>query len=324
MQEMRLDSSLESRSSEYPVRPAAPLWVRMASSVIRSLPAGRYRAIAGLSSFCPPPFLMPLPSESGRYRFVCDLRDSICRDVCFTGKYEPQETVLVRRLLRPGMVFLDVGANWGYFTLLGAHVVGSTGRVISFEPHPLLYEMLSQNVAQNNLTQVIPLRIGAAAEAGTETLVGWDPATDNWGVSSLIAVAGRPGPEYKIETRAIDNLAGQQIPGAVDLVKMDIEGAEGAALDGMMKGLAQGRYKRLLLELHPEQLTRQGRNPRDILNLLRECGYTIMKIDHSQRATRAAAYSQFHNSAELLSAFSATDSLDSWPHLLCLAPDVTV
>ena len=110
--------------------PPAPAWVRLMAKVIPKLPAGRYKAIHRLCRRPPSAFLMYMPEEMGGYAFHCDLRDGISREVCFTGYYEPQETALVRSILRPGMSFVDVGANWGYYTLLAANLVGSKGRVL--------------------------------------------------------------------------------------------------------------------------------------------------------------------------------------------------
>ena len=90
---------------------------------------------------------MRLPDSLGGFTFICDVRDSLMREVCFTGMYEPQETLLAQQLLRRGMTVVDVGANWGYFTLLAAHLVGNRGRVLSLEPDPRMFRLLQQNVA---------------------------------------------------------------------------------------------------------------------------------------------------------------------------------
>lgn len=129
--------------------PSPPAWVRFCSVLIPHLPAGRYRLTHWLRRYAPPEFLMPMRTELGGYTFVCNLRDSISREVCFTGYYEPQETALVRSILRPGMNFVDVGANWGYFTLLAASLVGERGRVLSLEPDPRLFRKLSGNITRS-------------------------------------------------------------------------------------------------------------------------------------------------------------------------------
>jgi FkbM family methyltransferase len=230
--------------------------------------------------------------------------------------------MLVQQILRLGMAFVDVGANWGYFTLMASDRVGPTGRVISLEPCPPMFRMLTQNVAQNSLSNVSALAIGAASGAGTETMVGWDPGSDNWGVSSFSGLTAQAGPQFTIRTQSLDDLLDEQGVREVDLLKMDIEGAEGVALEGMKNGLAQHRFKRLLLELHPHQLRRAVRDAMDILKMIRQCGYIIFKVDHSAQATRHTAYKTFRPAAEILSPFGAADSLDSWPHLLCLSPGI--
>src|SRR5439155_4354836 len=92
----------------------APMWVRAASTVIRRLPAGRYRAMNWIGKREVDPFWMHLPSDLGSLEYVCDLRDGLMREVCLTGRYEPQETALVRHLIRPRMTFDDVGAVLEY------------------------------------------------------------------------------------------------------------------------------------------------------------------------------------------------------------------
>src|SRR6266566_1848196 len=140
--------------------PQAPCWVRLSAALIRHLPAGRYRTMQKLPRPCSA-FLMHLPEEVGGYSFRCDLRDTISREVCFTGRYEPQETALGRSTWRPGMSFVDVGANWGYFTLLAASLVGTNGRVLSLEPDPRLFSILRDNIVRSGLNQVTALQLAA-------------------------------------------------------------------------------------------------------------------------------------------------------------------
>src|SRR5262245_56723365 len=136
-------TALFPRRNPVNVLPSAPPWVRLAARVIRRLPAGRYRAMNQIHRLSQSAFWMRSPKRLGGWSFQCDLRDSIAREVCFTGRYEPQETALVQAILKPGMSFVDVGANWGYFTLLAAHKVGVKGRVVSLEPDPRLFPVLA-------------------------------------------------------------------------------------------------------------------------------------------------------------------------------------
>src|SRR4051794_22317593 len=88
-----------------PPLPPAPLWVRAAAAIVARLPAGRYVAMNRLSRHPPPPFVMRLPHALGGYSYACDLRDVVSREVCFTGRYEVQETALLQAVLRRGMTF---------------------------------------------------------------------------------------------------------------------------------------------------------------------------------------------------------------------------
>ncbi len=200
---------------------SAPKWVRLAARLIPWLPAGRYRAIARLGRNPPPTFRMRMPPNLGSQWFLCDLRDSIAREVCFTGLYEPQETAVVRAVLKPGMTFVDVGANWGYFTLLAAHLVGHAGRVLSLEPDPRLFQTLSSNLAMNRLSQVRALQLAAADAPGLLSLAGFDESQGNFGLSRIVE-SKNPKSEAR-NPKQIQNtksqISNQEVPdiGASDL-----------------------------------------------------------------------------------------------------------
>ena len=142
-----------------PTHKDAPAWVNAAAVLLPHLPFARYRLLGRLRRLGTYPFLMRFPADLGGGVFHCDLRDATAAEVCFTGRYEPQETQLLRQLLGPGDVFADVGANWGYYTLAAASFVGETGRVVAFEPEPRLFALLEANVAANDRHQVCVSRL---------------------------------------------------------------------------------------------------------------------------------------------------------------------
>jgi len=104
----------------------------------------------------------------------------MARQVFFTGTYEPPETMVIRRMVDPGGTFVDVGANWGYFTLMMAEHVGSMGRVVAVEADPRIYAILERNAALNDLPQVRVVHAAAAAESGLLSLIGFDEHEGNW------------------------------------------------------------------------------------------------------------------------------------------------
>ena len=305
-----------------PEVPRAPLWVRVAAMVIRRLPAGRYRAIQRLCPGRGEPFRMVMLAEMGGYEFLCDLRDAISREVCCTGQYEPQETALIRRLLRPGMTFVDVGANWGYYTLVAAHLVARTGRVVSLEPHPGLYRVLEGNVRRNNLSHVVTLNVAASDRPGRLALNEYDPASGNFGVSRLDPSGGDVTRGCEVDAADLDHLLEQAGVDVIDLMKIDVEGAEGLAVAGLKRKLGSFKIRRLLLELHPAELLAHKHTPRNVLEQLAKCGYRSWSVDHSAPMTRRAAYGRVRDAHELLRPLELVTVLDNWAHLLCTGPGV--
>jgi len=299
----------------------APNWIRLAAKLIRHLPMGRYRLMHGISRHPPPEFLTRMPAELGGYQFLCNLRDTICREVCFTGRYEPQETAIFNSILRPGMSFVDVGANWGYFTLMAASLVGPGGRVLSLEPDPRLFSILEGNKSRNQLQHVTCLQVAAASEQGRLALAGYDEEGENFGISRITADGEGAGPSFTVEADSLDRILEREHLESVDLMKMDIEGAEVFALPGLEASLHDARVKRLLLELHPGLIAEHGGTADQLIGLLHQAGYTGWTIDHSPAATRQAAYSKTVNAKALLRPLDPSDKLDEWPHQLWLAPD---
>ena len=309
------DRANRGANDSFPREPA-PAWLRAVAWAVRRLPAGRYRA---MNRFRAGRFAARLPVETGGAAHVCDLRDVIAREVFFTGRYGPQETALLNALLRPGATFVDVGANWGYFTLLAAHLVGSRGRVIAMEPDPRLFAMLRANVEANRLRQVAPLALAAADRAGTLELAGHDPEGGNWGLSSLMG-NGHGGERFSVESRTVDEVLDERGAERVELLKMDIEGAEEMALRGMEAGLARGRYRRVLVELHPTLHPGGRAVGEDVGALFHAAGYRGWSVDHSPEATRRAGYARNPDARALVSPLDPSAPDDAWPHQLWTAP----
>ena len=307
---------------------APPLWVSLSASAIRALPFGRYRATNFLGRLGRKPFVARLPADLGAASFYCDLRDSISREACFTGRYEPQETVLATRILQPGMTAIDVGANWGYFTLVCAHLVGPRGTVVALEPHPRLASTLRENVRSNNLPQVRVLELGAAAATGVASFIDYPGEGSNRGLSRMTEGAERG--DFCGVTVALDDLLDQILTAqtsphpasAVDLLKLDVEGAEHEVLDGMSRGLASGRYRYVLLECHPHALARRGLSLESCVRPFTAAGYTGWLIDHSPSAHRRSASGKAHVRDLLIPWASPRESTPSeWPHMLWVSPD---
>lgn len=313
--------------------PEAPLWVAAAARLLRLAPAGRYRLMNRLAprAAADGPFWSRAPRALGGWAFLCDPRDSVAREACFLGRYEPQETALVRTLLRPGDLFVDVGANWGYFTLLAADAVGPRGAVLALEPDPRLFRVLRGNVERNALAHVRLEPLAASDREGETRLDGYDERGGNFGLSRLAAPrddspSASPESEsdsdsdsrFRVRTRPLDDLLDDWPPAAnrpIRLLKMDIEGAEAIALPGLRRALSAGRIENLLIELHPEAIARFGSTVETLLELPAANGYALRAIDHAPDAARRAAYGRSPDPTRFLVPLDPAN-LGPWPHIL--------
>jgi len=280
---------------------------------------GRYRLLHALRTSTLRPFWCRTSSQVGGFEFLCHLQDSISREVCFTGIYEPQETLIIQKILRSGDTFVDVGANWGYHAMLAAQLVGDTGRVVCLEPDPFIAGLLQQNLSRNQFSQVSLHALAASAEPGHIPWNTFDAAGGNWGTGQMLTPsAARDSGQTKVPTVVLDDLLNDLGIDHVDLLKMDIEGGEVFALRGMERGLKSGVYRRILLELHPAIIRSHGAAAESLIQGILSAGYDCWRIDHSSATTRKVAYGRLTAAEDLLLPYEATAALDSWPHLLCV------
>jgi len=234
------------------------------------------------------------------------------------GRYEAETAAVFKSLLRPGMTVVDVGAHIGYYTRIFAQRVGPRGRVIAFEPHPLTFKILAGNLA--SCANVILVHEAASDRTGTAMLYDSNPDV---GSSSLRldeskreyytqrlvgteiaprAVAGLPTSTYSVKTRTLDaslSLAGID---RVDVVKMDIEGAELAALRGMKETLRRSASVSLVVELNPRSLESFGITPASFFEQLTESGFRSIEPIEDGGGAKFEARSSFAQWAEQFSA----------------------
>lgn len=142
---------------------------------------------------------------------------------CWLGSYETKKQRVVASVLRPGMVCWDIGANVGFYTLLIAELVGSTGKVFAFEPLPANVDILRQHVAMNGYRNVT---IFPDALGNMDSEVRFDPRA-NASMGRISAAGGLTVPCLKADTVIASGQAR-----APDVVKIDVEGAEADVLRG--------------------------------------------------------------------------------------------
>ncbi|HEY3282478.1 MAG TPA: FkbM family methyltransferase [Armatimonadota bacterium] len=192
------------------------------------------------------------------------------------GVLEPETVDVFRGLLRPGLTVIDLGANIGQYTLLAAHHVGPHGQVHAFEPTPEVADSLQANVTLNGFGNVTICR---AAVSDAPGIVHLHPDPEAPDINSILPVRGQNrGATVEVPALRLDDYIAQRGLGPVDMVKMDIEGAEMMALAGAPKLLSGETAPILILELNPEALDRAGSSPAELLRLLERHGYAYHGI----------------------------------------------
>lgn len=175
----------------------------------------------------------------------------------FTGRpYEPRTTQLVLSTLRDGDVFVDVGANHGYFSVLAALRVAPAGRVFAFEPNPSAAGRLRAVVRANGAERIVTVAQVALSDGETtDTPLFLSPVAELDGLASLHpAWVGESGlaladaARVLVATATYDAWAAKVGVGTVDLMKIDVEGGEEAVVRGMVRTLRAAPPRRIVLE----------------------------------------------------------------------------
>ena len=216
----------------------------------RAIRAGAYGTVA------------PLKLESG-LQLELHVDDLIDREILINGIWQPALVRLIRNRLKPGGIFIDVGANIGYMSLLAAQAVGPTGHVLALEPNPDTFRRLQRNIALSKAAQVRCIQVAAGAGKGTATL--FDESRGNSGGASIRPSKATEGIE--VEVVALDDCyadLGWPLP---DLIKIDVEGAEYAALQGMRQMLSRPNGPNVICEISEWSLLQQ------VMRFMEECGY---------------------------------------------------
>jgi len=203
--------------------------------------------------------------------FFADLDLGAAGGLFEDGKWEPAETAFVQNFLKAGMIVVDLGANIGYYTVLAAEKVGSSGKVFAFEPDRRNFALLRKNIKRNRCQNVIPLRKAVTSKNGSLRLY---LSKSNLGGHRVFEPHGEDiWPSRIIESISLDEF----FPNGsrVDFLKMDIEGAEYSAFCGMRRVLEQNPHVVILCEFSPYLLRQSGIAPLSFLQEVRGLGFSI-------------------------------------------------
>ena len=184
----------------------------------------------------------------------------------------------MRSRLQRNDTFVDVGANIGYYSLLASALVGPSGHVVAIEPSPSIHEELRRNVLLNESANVRAVVAAASDAIGVANMYRAGDA--NRGSSSLLASRGFEF-EAQVPTAPLSSLLTAQELSTARIIKIDVEGHEGAVIAGLLPALAKTRPDlEILMEISPNELLEQGFTSGGLVAQLREAGFHAYQIEN--------------------------------------------
>jgi len=226
--------------------------------------------------------LKPVRVEVERgVNLLLDPADYIPRTILISGSWQPKVGETISKWLTEDSVMLDVGAHIGYFTLKAGAIVGKEGKVIAFEPNPKTLKNLRSNIAASGATNIIVQPIACTDYEQIITLHD-STAGGNSGLSSFLPTTGQESysevlPSYSVRGRPIDDVVRELGLTRVDVVKVDVEGAETMVIRGARETLKLF-HPVVVMEMSDSRLRDMGSSLEELAALMMELGYTDHRV----------------------------------------------
>ncbi len=188
------------------------------------------------------------------------------------------ETGIVKKCVKPGDTVVDIGAGAGYYTLIFARLVGTSGKVFAFEPDPSNFALLQRNVKKSGCQNVI--LVNKAVSDMAETVKLYKSPYHLRDHRTYDTGDGREA--IAVDSIRLDDYF-KNFPNKINFIKIDIQGAEWAAIAGMRGLLNKNKKLTLLTEFWPVGLAQFGIEPKSYLSQLQEHGFTVLHMDERKK-----------------------------------------
>lgn len=232
-----------------------------------------YRLLSRLLVLTYPLWSWLLPDGYRLYRvdggtIYLNIKESKMMFMRAVGLYEPNKHAAIKALIKPGSIFVDIGANKGDFSLLAAKMLGDSGSVIAIEPEPDNMGWLERSVRENgydniSLHQFAISDLNGYAKLFIGSRSGWHTLVQGQ--------AGRDRGEMEVETRRLDDIIHADSLGRPCMIKIDVEGAELSVLRGATHALSSCADMVLLIDIHPDM----GVDPQEICSFLKNLDFEV-------------------------------------------------
>ncbi len=235
----------------------------------------------------------------GQLQFCCDLNDHMGSQIFFRGAYSYDQLKLIKKLFHEPYVFIDKGANQGEFSVYVASLF-SNSQVLAFEPTTKMLARLRANIDANALTNVTVFPVGLSDVAQADVpIYGHAQAIDDGSFhSGLPTIYSIPQRNELLETirlqRLDDTLAAANFTDRVDLIKIDIEGAELPALQGAIKTITDSRPL-VIFEASSHSAAAAGYTTMDLFQFFEAQQYVLHAIGRAGALSALDINSEFSN-----------------------------
>lgn len=208
--------------------------------------------------------------EIDGHKIFLDEKDSL--RLSYNENYEIKESEIVKNEINSGDNVIDIGANIGYYTLLFARLVGKNGKVYAFEPDPYNFQILKKNIAINGYENVILEQKAISEKTGVLKLFR---SEENYGMHRIYQSKWCKEP-INIDSIKLDDYLKNL--NDINFIKIDIEGAEYGALQGMKSIIEKNENLKIFTEFVPSSITEYGVEPKTFLNFFLRNGFTILHV----------------------------------------------
>jgi FkbM family methyltransferase len=230
---------------------------------------GKWRVISVLKHLTPPLQKAKVLAEREHLKWSIDPSDHVQSQLLWYGTKDRWEIYHLQRLVKPGSVILDIGANFGYYSLALANFLRSDCTVYAFEPNPGTYQTLCDNISLNNLGNVIHPRAMGLSDFDGE--VSFVEPVGNAGATTLVKGKG-------VQVKTLDSFVHENNLPRVDLIKIDVEGMERSVLRGARHLFENIPAPPILIEINPHTLRLADTSASELINDIQMLGFNIYEI----------------------------------------------
>jgi FkbM family methyltransferase len=255
--------------------------------------------------------------DSFGVRFILYPWDRARLPILLNRDHDVLDFKAIAKLVNPGDVAFDVGANVGHYSVMLSRICGPSGRVWSFEPVPETYWQLRETLTLNRCENVTPVQIAICEKIGLVEMNLFEPEFSEWntrGKPSMITAQGErisPTRTRSLPCQTLDNFCQAAHIDRINFLKVDVEGFEQLVFAGAHILLEERRVDYICFEISKEPLKGAGLESREVFEALEKDGYFAYRFDESTQSFRGP----IHDTSEYWANFYA-----SWQDLSKFAP----